>query len=76
MMLTRTRNDLTIRERQVLAFLVEGMSAKEIAIGLGIAPRTVECHIDHLRAKMQCRNRVQLIASAVGAGIVMPAATA
>lgn len=76
MQLTRTRSDLTIREHQVLAFLVDGLSAKEIAIGLGIAPRTVECHIDHLRAKMQCRNRAQLIALAVGAGLVMPAAAA
>jgi LuxR family transcriptional regulator of spore coat protein len=73
---SRIHSDLTKREHQVLALLVEGMSAKEIAIGLGIAPRTVECHIDHLRAKMQCRNRAQLIAFAVGIGIVMPAATA
>lgn len=71
-----TRSDLTIREHQVLTFLVEGLSAKEIAISLGIAPRTVECHIDHLRAKMQCRNRAQLIGLAVGLGIVMPAMTA
>lgn len=76
MQLTRTRSDLTIREHQVLAFLVEGLSAKEIAISLGIAPRTVECHIDHLRAKMHCRNRAQLIALSVGLGIVMPAMTA
>lgn len=75
MQFTRTRCDLTIREHQVLSLLVEGMSAKEIAIDLGIAPRTVECHIDHLRAKMHCRNRAQLVALAVGIGIVMPAET-
>lgn len=64
------RSRLTVRESQVLSLVVEGLSAKEIAIKLSIAPRTVECHIDHLRAKTQCRNRAQLVAVAVGSGMV------
>jgi len=61
---------LTGREHQVLALVVEGFSAKEIAYRLSIAPRTVECHIDHLRTKTQSRNRAQLVAIAVRSGLV------
>jgi DNA-binding CsgD family transcriptional regulator len=70
MQLARDRSRLTARESEVLNLVVEGLSAKEIAIRLRIAPRTVECHIDHLRAKTQCRNRAQLVAVAVGTGMV------
>lgn len=61
---------LTGREHQVLALVVEGLSAKEIAYRLSIAPRTVECHIDHLRTKTRSRNRAQLVAIAVRSGLV------
>jgi DNA-binding CsgD family transcriptional regulator len=61
---------LTGRETQVLQLVVEGFSAKEIALRLAIAPRTVECHIDHLRSKTHSRNRAQLVAIAVRSGLV------
>lgn len=70
MQFANERSRLTTREFQVLSLVVEGFSAKEIALRLSIAPRTVECHIDHLRTKTQSRNRAQLVAVAVGSGMV------
>lgn len=70
MAIGKEQPQLTGREHQVLALIVEGLSAKEIAYRLSIAPRTVECHIDHLRTKMRSRNRAQLVAIAVRAGLV------
>lgn len=61
---------LTDRELQVLRLVVDGFSAKEIALRLAIAPRTVECHIDNLRMKMNTRNRAQMAAQAVLSGLV------
>jgi DNA-binding CsgD family transcriptional regulator len=61
---------ITIREIEVLQLVVEGFSAKEIAVKLRIAPRTVECHIDHLRAKTGARNRAHMAAHAVWKGLV------
>ncbi|TPG16519.1 LuxR family transcriptional regulator [Sphingomonas koreensis] len=61
---------LTGREKEVLELVVEGFSAKEIALHLCIAPRTVECHIDHLRSKTRSRNRAQMVAVAVRTGLV------
>lgn len=61
---------LSRRELEVLCLVVEGLSAKEIAIRLGIAPRTVECHIERLRFKTNSRNRAQMSAEAVRSGVV------
>jgi DNA-binding CsgD family transcriptional regulator len=63
-------SSLTDREREVLVLVVEGYSAKQIALALGIAPRTVECHIEHLRSKTNSRNRAQMAAEAVRSGVV------
>lgn len=63
---------LTPRERVVLELIVGGLPAREIAIRLGIAPRTVECHVDQLRLKTGGRNRTHMAAIAVHAGVVAP----
>jgi two-component system response regulator FixJ len=54
--------DLTPRERQVLNELVSGQSTKLIARRLGLAPTTVDKHIDQIRAKVGVATRMQLVA--------------
>ncbi|MGN6279731.1 MAG: response regulator transcription factor [Sphingomonas sp.] len=61
---------LTTRERAVLEMIVGGLPAREIANRLGIAPRTVEGHVDQLRLKTGSRNRAHMAAVAVRAGLV------
>jgi DNA-binding CsgD family transcriptional regulator len=51
---------LTERELAVLQLTVQGYTAKEVGIRLGIAPRTVEKHIDHARLKLRAKNRAHL----------------
>lgn len=58
-------DSLTNRELQVLGLTAQGLSAKEIAKELKIAPRTVERHIDHIRLKTRTRNRSHMVAFAV-----------
>lgn len=52
---------LTEREREVLAFVVEGLTAKQIARALGVSPRTVETHRANLGAKLETDSLAQLI---------------
>ena len=47
---------LTRRERDVLTRVVEGDSNKEIAMHLGISPRTVEIHRANLMTKLDVRS--------------------
>jgi len=52
---------LTERERQVLQSIVEGKSNKEIALDLGISPKTVSVHRTNLMSKLNVQNTVELI---------------
>lgn len=66
----RRMTELTARETQVLGLIVSGLSAKEVARELSIAPRTVERHLDHIRLKTRTRNRSHLVALAIGEGLI------
>jgi DNA-binding CsgD family transcriptional regulator len=52
----------SLREREVLSLIAEGLSSKEIARALGISPRTAECHTDHIRSKLGIRKRSRMAA--------------
>jgi DNA-binding CsgD family transcriptional regulator len=61
---------LTRREFQILKFVAQGYSAKEAAQEIGIAPRTVEGHIDTIKLKLRARNRAHMITNAIAARIL------
>lgn len=61
---------LTVREQQVLEFVAYGLSAKEVAQQIDIAPRTVERHIENLRLKMRARNRTHMVTLALELGLL------
>lgn len=52
---------LTDRERQILKLIVEGKSNKEIALALGISPKTVSVHRTNIMSKLGVQNTVELI---------------
>jgi DNA-binding NarL/FixJ family response regulator len=53
--------DLTEREDQVLRLIVDGKSNKEIALHLGISPKTVSVHRTNIMTKLNVQNTVDLI---------------
>ena len=59
---------LSEREREVLESIARGLSSKQCAQQLGIAPRTVERHVENLRNKLNARNKPHLVAKALAAG--------
>ena len=58
---SETEPHLTGRERQVLQLIVEGKSNKEIALVLGISPKTVSVHRTNIMSKLDVQNTVELI---------------
>lgn len=58
-------HDLSAREREVLALVVEGLSNDEIAERLVISPFTVKSHVKACFAKLGTANRTQAAALAV-----------
>lgn len=53
--------ELSTRERQVLALIVQGLSNKEMARALELSPRTVEVHRANLFAKLQVPSLAHLV---------------
>ena len=60
---------LTPRPREILQLLAEGLSAKEIASGLAISPRTVEFHKYQMMEMYGLHNNAELIHFAIKHGI-------
>ncbi|MER6808010.1 response regulator transcription factor [Spirillospora sp. NPDC000708] len=63
---------LTDREREVLALIARGLSNTELAEHLHLSPATVKTHIGRLLAKLQARDRAQLVIAAYETGLVRP----
>lgn len=63
-------NELSERETEVLRFVSQGLSAKEVAESLGISHRTVETHRMNIMKKLGAKNVAELIKKAVSSGIL------
>jgi RNA polymerase sigma factor (sigma-70 family) len=68
--LTDRIDSLTPRERQVLELVAGGSTNTEVAQRLFISEATVKTHVTRLLAKLQARDRVQLVVLGHAAGIV------
>jgi len=56
---------LTSREEEILRLLAQGLRLAEIAEKLGISPKTVESHLEHLKGKLRCKSVPELRALAL-----------
>jgi len=59
---------ITKREREVLSFIVQGLTSAEIAKRLYISPRTVETHRSNLMQKLGIKNTAGLVRYALEEG--------
>jgi PAS domain S-box-containing protein len=58
---------LSEREREVLFLAGDGLTDKEIALRLGIGPKTVRTYWDRMRAKLGAASRTEVLAKALRA---------
>ncbi len=58
-------DSLTGREREVVHLVAEGLANKEIAQRMGISPRTVEGHLNHIFEKLGVPSRSALVRMAM-----------
>jgi DNA-binding NarL/FixJ family response regulator len=61
---------LTPREVEVLALVARGLANKEIARRLGVTPKTVSNHVEHIYAKIAVSSRAAATLYATRHGLV------
>ena len=59
------RSSLSVREQDILVFLANGQSSKQIARTLDLSVRTVEAHRQNIRRKLDLETQADLIKYAV-----------
>lgn len=62
--------DLSAREREVLALLVAGASNKAIAAKLTLSENTVKTHLSRIFAKLDVQSRAEAVAAALTRGLI------
>ena len=63
-------HDLTPREREVLALMVEGLTNPQIANRLSISRATATAHVSHILSKLRVSNRQEAIVLAIRGKLV------
>lgn len=61
---------LTQREQEVLAYIVQGLTNKEIATQLFLSPDTVKNHVVHIMEKLGAQDRTQAAVIAIRNGLI------
>jgi non-specific serine/threonine protein kinase len=64
------RSRLTRREQEVTALVARGLTNRQVAEQLLVAPRTIETHLEHIFSKLGVQTRTELVAWAVRADVV------
>lgn len=60
---------LTLRQREVLALVAEGLTYKEVGARLNLSPRTIKYHMSEIMAQLHLEHRAQVLAYAGRLGL-------
>jgi len=63
-------SDLTERERQVLALMIEGLNNTQIAGKLKVSPSTIKSHVSNILSKLRVASRTEAVTLALRNNII------
>ncbi|NWG15526.1 MAG: response regulator transcription factor [Chloroflexi bacterium] len=63
-------HDLTAREREVLALMIEGLNNGEIAARLTLSDSTIKFHVSNILSKLSAESRTEAVAIALQHNVV------
>jgi two-component system, NarL family, response regulator LiaR len=65
------RLDLTEREREVLALMIEGLNNTQIAGKLSVSPSTIKSHVSNILSKMSAESRTEAVTFALRNRVIL-----
>lgn len=68
--ITTNNQQLTSRQLNCLYYLAKGMTSKQIASVMQLSQRTIEHHLENIKAKLNCNSKSALIAHALKIPII------
>jgi DNA-binding response OmpR family regulator len=69
--ISRREIDLSDREAETLTWSARGKTSDEIAQIIGVSRRTVDFHLDNARSKLGVATRIEAVANAVAAKLIV-----
>jgi DNA-binding NarL/FixJ family response regulator len=69
--LSQDNLELTVREREVLQLIADGLTTQAVADALGISPHTATRHRANLMQKLGAHNQVELLRNASSKGLIL-----
>jgi DNA-binding NarL/FixJ family response regulator len=67
--------ELSEREKEVLRFVAEGLTNRDIGARLSLSENTIKYHLKNILQKLHMRNRAQAVAFALQSGFLRPKKT-
>ena len=64
-------DSLTAREREVLKFLAQGKTVKDVAVILGLSGKTVDAHKSNLMRKLDLHNKAEIVHYAIAHRVIL-----
>ena len=69
------QRNISKREHEVLALVVDGMTNAGIGARLDISAETVKSHVSRIYEKLDVRDRASAVRTAIARGLISPNAT-
>ncbi len=68
--IAENQEKLSEREKQVLRFVAEGMTNRDIGVQLNLSENTIKYHLKNILQKLHLHNRAQAVAYAMQSGLL------
>ena len=63
------RRALSAREREIMRFIAQGLTNREIGQRLAISEKTIKNHVSHILSNLNCKARSQIAVTAIRIGL-------
>ncbi len=65
------KSSLSERDKEILLYIANGLTDREIAAKLNLSPKTINFRVEEMKRKLEVKTRVQVVAIALRRGWIL-----